>query len=139
MTYLYFIMEIKICINKVYSTLGYGYKEHIYASAMAVELRNLNYKFQSEVISPIMYENMQIGYERADIVIYEPIQCVLEFKAQTMILQKKDKIQLKKYLLNLDIPDGILINFGNKLEIIDINQKDTDKHMVIDVQDHSVT
>ena len=132
------IIKIKSCINKVYDTLGYGYKEHIYASAMAVELRNLNYKFQSEVISPIMYENMQIGYERADIVIYEPIKCVLEFKAQTASLQKKEKIQLKKYLLNLDISTGLLINFGNTVEIIDIYKEDTEKHSVIDVQDHSV-
>ena len=127
--------EIKTAINKVYSSLGYGYKEHIYSNAMIIELRNLNYQFHNEVVCPILYENIQVGYERADIVIYKPINCVLEFKAQTMSLQKKDIIQLNKYLINLNIQHGVLINFGSSLEIMEI-EKDIEitnnKTIVID-------
>ena len=127
--------DIKNAINKVYSSLGFGYKEHIYSNAMIIELRNLNYQFHNEVVCPILYENIQVGYERADIVIYKPINCVLEFKAQTMSLQKKDITQLNKYLINLDIQYGLLINFGNSLEIMEI-EKDfettNNKTIVID-------
>ena len=127
--------DIKNAINKVYSSLGFGYKEHIYSNAMIIELRNLNYQFHNEVVCPILYENIQVGYERADIVIYKPINCVLEFKAQTMSLQKKDITQLNKYLINLDIQYGLLINFGNSLEIMEI-EKDIEttnnKTIVID-------
>ena len=126
--------EINKCLHKVFDYLGTGYKEHIYVNAVIIELRNLNYKFQNEVIVPIMYDNVQIGYERADIVIYEPISAVLEFKAQTMSLQKKDNMQLKKYQSNLDISLGVLVNFGgNTLEII---ENDTSK--TIDVRDYSL-
>ena len=74
---------------------------------------------------------VQLGYERADIVIYEPFKCILEFKSQTYSISKKEFMQLTKYKKNLNIENGILINFGNsngKLEyhnIIDDNEKKT--------------
>jgi GxxExxY protein len=105
----------------IISTLGSHYKEHIYVNAMCIHLRNENILFGSEVIVPIMYQNVQVGYERADIIIYEPIKCVIEFKAQTQSLSKKELNQLIKYQNNLDIQYGILINFGHstgKLEYV---------------------
>ena len=103
--------------NKIYAELGPGYKEHIYVNAIIVHLRKMNYSFASEVIVPIMYEGVQLGYERADIVIYEPEKYVLEFKAMNSALTKKDNVQLEKYLKNLKFSNGIILNFGNTLEI----------------------
>lgn len=102
---------------KIYKELGPGYKEHIYVNAMIVELRKLNYSFASEVIIPIMYDGVQLGYERADIVIYEPEKYILEFKAMNSSLTKKENVQLEKYLKNLQFDTGIILNFGNNLEI----------------------
>ena len=81
--------KIKEFSHYIFNTLGNSYKEHIYVNAMSIHLRNENYKFQTEVIIPIMYEGMQLGYERADIIIYEPFNCIIEFKAQTNLLSKK--------------------------------------------------
>ena len=105
--------KIKEFSDEIIKELGSSYKENIYVSAMSVHLRNENYLFQTEVIVPINYKGIQLGYERADIVIYAPINCILEFKAQTQSISKKEIAQLTKYKKNLDINNGILINFGN--------------------------
>jgi GxxExxY protein len=115
--------KIKEFSEQIYNELGPSYKEHIYVNAMCVHLRNEKYLFHTEVIVPINYMGVQLGYERADIVIYEPIKCILEFKAQTQSISKKEIAQLNKYKKNLDIENGILINFGilnNKLEYNEI-------------------
>ena len=104
--------------KEIHKNLGSGYKEHIYVSAMKYHLNFDQYNFQTEVIIPIMYKNIQLGYERADIIIYEPYKCVLEFKAQNSHLSRKEFIQIEKYLKNMSINYGILINFhlNNSLE-----------------------
>ena len=120
--------KIKEFSNQILEELGSSYKEHIYVNAMCIHLRSENYLFQTEVIVPINYKGVQLGYERADIVIYEPIKCILEFKAQTQSISKKEIAQLTKYKKNLDIYHGILINFGNlngKLEYHEMFENST--------------
>lgn len=120
--------KIKEFSNQIFNQLGPSYKEHIYVNAMTVHLRTENYLFQTEVIVPINYMGVQLGYERADIVIYEPIKCILEFKAQTQSIAKKEIAQLTKYKKNLNINNGILINFGNlngKLEYHEMFENST--------------
>ena len=122
--------------NKIYQQLGPNYKEHIYVNAMCVHLRNENYLFHTEVIVPINYEGVQLGFERADIVIYEPIKCILEFKSQSQNISKKEIAQITKYKKNLDINYGILINFGNinnRLEYVEMFN-DLEKK-IIDIKD----
>ena len=118
-------MEQLNCIKEfsetILNALGSHYKEHIYVSAMCIHLRSTQFLFGNEVIVPIMYQGIQLGYERADIIIYEPVKCVIEFKAQTQSLSKKELNQLIKYQNNMDIQYGILINFGHssgKLEYV---------------------
>jgi len=113
--------KIKEFSDQILEELGSSYKEHIYVNAMCVHLRNENYLFQTEVIVPINYQGIQLGYERADIVIYKPFNCIIEFKAQTQSLSRKEINQLNKYKTNLSIANGILINFGNNKNIIDVN------------------
>jgi len=110
--------------NKIFETLGPGYKEHLYVNAMTIHLREKNYLFATEVIVPIEYNGIQIGFTRADIVIYKPFKCVLEFKAQSTPVSKKEFTQLNQYLVNLKYNNGILINFGNVLEFhtVDLNE-----------------
>ena len=129
--------SIKEFSETILTNLGSYYKEHIYVNAMCIHLRNNNFLFANEVIVPIMYQDVQIGYERADIIIYKPVKCVIEFKAQTQSISKKELNQLIKYQNNLDIQYGILINFGHssgKLEYI-FNDKETNERkttLVID-------
>lgn len=105
--------KIKEFSETILKELGSSYKEHIYVTAMCTHLRQENYLFNTEVIVPINYNGIQLGYERADVVIYEPFKCIIEFKSQTQSISKKEINQLAKYKKNLDIDNGILINFGN--------------------------
>ena len=120
--------KIKEFSQSIYNELGPGYKENIYVIAMTTHLRKENYLFNTEVIVPINYNGVQIGYERADIIIYEPFKCIIEFKAQNNSLSKKEFTQLSKYKKNLTIDNGILINFSNnngKLEYYTCNDSTT--------------
>lgn len=105
--------KIREFSETIIQELGSCYKEHIYVTAMCTHLRQENYLFNTEVIVPINYNGIQLGYERADIVIYEPFKCIIEFKSQTQSISKKEINQLNKYKKNLNIDNGILINFGN--------------------------
>jgi len=98
---------------KVFDTLGSGYKEHIYQKAIEIEFQSENILFHSEVICPINYKGVQVGFERADIVIYNNSvpTSVLELKSQTNSITKKEFIQLYKYLSNLKVQTGYIINF----------------------------
>ena len=129
--------KIKEFSNKILEELGSSYKEHIYVNAMCIHLRNENFLFQTEVIVPINYMGVQLGYERADIVIYKPIKCILEFKAQTQSISKKEIAQLTKYKKNLDIYHGILINFGNlngKLEYHEMFENETFEKKIVTIE-----
>jgi GxxExxY protein len=71
------------CIRTVSNELGNHYKENIYQSALYVELNLKGYMVQTEVIVPIFYKNVYIGFERADIVIYNNDSIVIiELKSQ---------------------------------------------------------
>lgn len=98
---------------KVFDSLGSGYKEHIYQRAIEIEFQTENILFHSEVICPINYNGIQVGFERADIVTYSGgvPESVLELKSQTNSITKKEFIQLYKYLLNLQVKIGYVINF----------------------------
>ena len=120
--------KIKEFSEIILHELGPSYKENIYVAAMCTHLREENYLFNTEVIVPIQYNGIQLGYERADIVIYKPFQCIIEFKSQTQSISKKEMIQLSKYKKNLNIDNGILINFGNlnsKLEFYQSSEINT--------------
>jgi len=98
---------------KIFDVLGSGYKEHIYQRAIEIEFQTENILFHSEVICPIAYKGIQVGFERADIVTYDngtPTN-VLELKSQLNSVTKKEFIQLYKYLQNLSAPVGYVINF----------------------------
>lgn len=98
---------------KVFDTLGSGYKEHVYQKAIEIEFQTENILFHSEVICPITYNGIQVGFERADIVTYSEglPNSVLELKSQTNSITKKEFIQLYKYLVNLNVKTGYIINF----------------------------
>ena len=129
-------MDPYIEITKgIFNSLGGSYKENIYHSAFEIELRERGISFQSEVICPIEYKGIQIGFERADIVIYssgnipgdsteKKMDFVIEFKAQIGKIGHKEIQQLRKYLKNFKLTTGLLINFSNTLEIVKVYEKD---------------
>lgn len=116
--------QIKDSIYTVEKELGNCYKENIYQSALAVELQMKGIIIQTEVIVPILYKNVNVGYERADIVVYNQnsIYTILELKSQNSRINTKEINQLRKYLNNLDCDSGILVNFYDNLEIYQLDK-----------------
>ena len=122
--------KILECVRKVESELGNHYRENIYQYALYVELNLQGYLVQTEVMIPINYKGVYVGFERADIVIYNSngtIEYILELKSQNSRLASKEIMQLRKYLNNLSCNNGLLINFYENLEIIKVDQQSSSK------------
>lgn len=110
-------------IKEVESVLGNHYKENIYQNALYYELNDNSYISQTEVVVPIVYKNFHVGFERADIVIYQNgiPTFIIELKSQNQRLTHKEIQQIKKYMKNLNCTHGILVNYYETLEIIKIS------------------
>lgn len=124
------INKILECIKTVETTLGNYYRESIYQSSLYVELNLNNFLVQTEVIVPVIYKNVNVGFERADIIIYTQngeIEYILELKSQSPRLSSKEINQLRKYLNNMNCQNGILVNFYDKLEIIKVTSDSFEK------------
>ena len=111
--------------NEIYTLLGKGYPECIYHKAFMYELRKSGVDYESEKIVPIMYKDTQVGHGRADIVLTEPHNVIIEFKAISSSIGLKELAQLGHYMKNLNIKTGIIINFsqpsvnsGNSVDFI---------------------
>lgn len=112
------------CIKTVNDELGNHYKENIYQYALYVELNLKGFLVQTEVIIPILYKGVYVGFERADIVIYDSeFTYILELKSQNSRLSSKETNQLKKYLRNMNCEKGLLINFFEILEIMEVTKE----------------
>jgi GxxExxY protein len=113
------------CLKKVNATLGNYYKENVYQAALSVELNLAGILFQNEVVLPIKYKGVCVGYERADIVIYSK-ECdpefIIELKSQNTKLSSKEINQLRKYITNLNCKNGLLVNFYENVEIISVTE-----------------
>lgn len=121
----------QICL-KVFNYLGVGYKENIYQRALEIEFQRSNIVFNSEVICPIYYNNISIGHGRADIVLYDegvPIS-ILELKAQTANISKKEFIQITKYFNSINVTCGYVINFMITSELL-FNKNNLSKYLEI--------
>ncbi len=116
------------CIRTVNQELGNHYKENIYQYALYVELNLKGFLVQTEVIIPILYKGVYVGFERADIVIYNPdFTYILELKSQNSRLSSKEVTQLRKYLNNMNCEKGLLINFFESLEIMEVTKETSRK------------
>ena len=94
--------------EKVFQTLGAGFSERIYHNAIEVLLKKNNIKFETEQVIPVMFEGVEIGSVRADLVIDKKI--VVELKRGKSIVNKHST-QCYMYMKLLKIPNGIIINF----------------------------
>ena len=101
-------------IEHVYNSLGSGHAECVYHRALEVALRNHGYKYESEVIIPIKYDEHVVGHFRCDLIIEHNI--IIELKA-IQKLRSCDREQLKNYMRIANLDLGMLVNFGPELEI----------------------
>ncbi len=96
---------------KVHRTLGCGFLESIYVSALEIELRNNGIFYQREKRFHVFYEGVEIGYFDADLVVENRL--VTEVKA-VEALAVAHSVQLVNYLAAGKLELGLLLNFGAK-------------------------
>jgi GxxExxY protein len=93
----------------VHRTLGFGFLEHVYAAALAMELRNRGHRVDRELGVTIWYEGVEIAHQRVDMVVDGKL--ILEIKAVER-LHPDALRQLRNYLRATNIEVGLLLHFG---------------------------
>ncbi len=99
---------------KVYNTLGYGFLEKLYESAMMIEFKMAGIPAVSQSSIKVHYHDELIGEYYADILVDEKV--IVEIKA-AKALAVEHEAQLLNYLKATDIEVGLLLNYGPKPEI----------------------
>ena len=91
-------MEIEDIANEIFTTLGPGYSERVYHTAMEVMLRELHVPYESERNIQIPFKGHIIGYLRADIIVDNSI--ILEFKTIKTLNEAVEVLTESKILGN---------------------------------------
>jgi len=120
------LKAIQNVAKRVYKELGPGHEEAIYRDAMSLELQEKGFTVKTEAPVSIRYttskgKNMIVGSGKIDLYISKKDDyAVIELKAVGRLIkegsekpkeEKKEYVQLQKYLQALDEKNGILINF----------------------------
>jgi GxxExxY protein len=94
---------------KVHSTLGPGFLESVYKSALALELRRFGMKIEAEKPISVFYEGELVGAFIADLLVNDVL--IVETKA-IQLLATAHEVQLVNYLVATGVNEGLLLNFG---------------------------
>lgn len=100
--------QIKSFAKRVFKSLGAGFSERVYHNAMEVLLKKYNIPYKSEQVIPVMFEGVEVGQVRADIVVNGNI--VVELKS-VRSLKDDHATQCGMYMKLLNIESGVVINF----------------------------
>lgn len=117
---------VKVCAETVFNEMGPGHTEVVYETCMFFELSYLSpYGYAPILISQqvpclLKYKGYTVGVGFIDIKIDD---LIVEMKSVAK-LTPKDVQQVRKYLIALDLEDGLLINFGNNLEFVEVRKDD---------------
>ncbi len=100
--------------HNVHNELGYGFLEKVYHNAMVLELRKMGLAVASGKPISIYYDGQTVGEYFADIIVAEEV--ILEIKA-VQAVNPAHEAQLVNYLKATNIDVGLLLNFGESLEV----------------------
>ena len=106
--------KVIVAAINVHDELGPGLLESVYAACLAIELKEMDLKVESEIPLPVFYRGQKISKEgfRLDLLIEDRI--VVELKSVERV-QPIHKKQLLTYLRLAKKPLGLLINFNESL------------------------
>ncbi|GAF95885.1 unnamed protein product, partial [marine sediment metagenome] len=93
---------------------GFGFLESVYQNAFVIELTKADLKVEQEKSVQVSYDGQVIGDFTADVVVEEKV--ILELKSVKQ-LHPAHEAQLINYLKATGFEVGLLINFGEKVEI----------------------
>jgi GxxExxY protein len=102
------------CAFKVHKILGFGFLENIYQNALLIELEKNGLKAVKEAPIQVSYDGRVIGEYIADVLVEDRI--ILELKS-VKEFHPAHEAQLVNYLKATGLEIGLLINFGERVEI----------------------
>jgi GxxExxY protein len=100
------------CAIEVHRQLGPGLLEGTYEEAHCIELNDAGWKFQRQLLVPVIYKGRKIGDYRLDLLVEDLL--VVEIKS----VERFDPIfeaQVLTYLRVTGKKVGLLINFNSRL------------------------
>ena len=106
--------KIRGACFKIWKQFRGGFNEKLIERALINDLINAGLKVENQKRQDIIYNNQKIGIQIFDIVVNGEI--LIELKC-IPFLTRESKNQFWTYLKNSHYKLGLLINFGNKLEI----------------------
>ena len=93
----------------VYNTLGFGFLENVYLTALEIGLAAKGHAVRREAALPIHYKCRRIAMYRADLVVDDVL--ILEVKSAAMLPPASER-QLLNYLRATNLQVGLLLHFG---------------------------
>lgn len=96
---------------EVYNTLGFGFLEHLYVTALERELVARGHRVAREVTARVTYKGEALGLQHLDMIV--DAKLVIETKSG-MQLHKSAARQLYNYLRATNLEVGLLLHFGPK-------------------------
>jgi GxxExxY protein len=97
----------------VYSELGFGFLEAVYANALTILLKRAGLAVERQVAFEIRFHGQSVGLYKADLVVESRI--VVEIKASRCLIPQHAS-QLLNYLKASKLQVGVLLNFGERAE-----------------------
>jgi GxxExxY protein len=94
---------------EVYNTLGFGFFENLYVTALEYELTDRGHRVAREISMPVFYKGRDLGIQRLDMIVDGRL--VIEVKS-TVDLHGSAHRQLYSYLKATRIEVGLLFHFG---------------------------
>ena len=102
------------CAFKVHRVCGSGFLEKVYENALTLELKKQGIDARQQVRLHVWYEGERVGVYFPDLWIEG--QLIVELKAVVSLIPEHE-LKLLHYLRATGIDNGLLINFGDTVQI----------------------
>lgn len=102
------------CAFTVHNELGSGFLEKVYENAFRIHLEENGFSVQQQFPIPVRFHGQVVGEYFADLFVDNTI--LIEVKAVSQLV-KEHEIQLVNYLTATEIEIGLLINFGDSVQV----------------------
>jgi len=99
----------------VHRQLGPGFLESLYEEALSMEFRKRALQFDRQCRLPILYDGIEIGFHRLDLLVEDTI--VVELKAVKRIEDIHFQV-VRSYLKAARLKHGLLLNFAEQKLLI---------------------
>ena len=102
------------CAYRVYNTMGFGFLESVYEKCLIIELRQAGLSVESQKAITVCYKGEPVGQSFADLLVEDAV--IVELKSVRRLAEAHE-VQLVNYLTATGIDVGLLLNFGESVEV----------------------